>query len=692
MIKIEAPFPFAHGFEYLRPYQFSNHRCETSLGSHLLHGPRLKLDHESNQIHQCPSLQGPIAGAGHPPRNMDQPLTKGPTRPEGSHAGLASHRSDRSSPNPRARQVAIQKFTQPRSACLVVSASNPTTATAAGEMEAAAAGGGGGRWCVVTGGRGFAARHLVTMLLRSGEWRVRVADLAPAIALDRDEEEGFLGAALREGQAAYVSADLRDKAQVAKAFEGAEVVFHMAAPDSSINNFHLHYSVNVEGTKNVIDACISCKVKRLIYTSSPSVVFDGVHGIFNGDESMPYPDKFNDSYSETKADGEKLVMRANGREGLLTCCIRPSSIFGPGDKLLVPSLVAAAKAGKSKYIIGDGNNYYDFTYVENVAYGHVCAEKTLSSEDGAKIAAGKTYFITNMEPIKFWEFMSLILEGLGYERPSIKIPVSVMMPVAHVVEWTYKKFAKYGMKVPQLTPSRIRLLSCNRTFSCSRAKDQLGYEPLVPLKEGLKRTVESYPHLRAQNQRSISKASVFLGNGNLAKTLLWEDTKQTVTVLLLLAVIYYHLFTCGYTFITAMAKLLSLTALFLFIHGMLPANVFGHKVEKLEASNFHITQVEAHHVAHSISSSWNSAVGALRSLCRGNDWPLFLKVALSLLVVSILSSMSSQAAFKIGTALVFTGFKAYEKWEDTIDSMVSDACSILLHIGSTKKSSSQKQM
>lgn len=67
-------------------------------------------------------------------------------------------------------------------------------------------------------------------------------------------------------------------------------------------------------------------------------------------------------------------------------------------------------------------------------------------------------------------------------RPSVKIPVSVMMPVAHVVEWTYQKFAKYGMKVPQLTPSRIRLLSCNRTFSCSRAKDQLGYEPLVSLK------------------------------------------------------------------------------------------------------------------------------------------------------------------------------------------------------------------
>ncbi|XBH84701.1 hypothetical protein VPH35_072809 [Triticum aestivum] len=385
------------------------------------------------------------------------------------------------------------------------------------------------RWCVVTGGRGFAARHLVLMLLRSGEWRVRVADLAQVISLDLDEEQGILGAAIREGQAVYASADLRDKAQLAKDFEGAEVVFHMAAPDSSINNFHLHYSVNVEGTKNVIDACIHCKVKRLIYTSSPSVVFDGVHGIFNADESMPYPDKFNDSYSETKADAEKLVMRANGRDGLLTCCIRPSSIFGPGDKLLVPSLVAAARAGKSKYIIGDGNNYYDFTYVENVAYGHVCADKTLSSEDGAKRAAGKAYFVTNVEPIKFWEFMSLLLDGLGYQRPSIKIPVSVMMPLAHVVEWTYKSFCKYGMKVPQLTPSRIRLLSCNRTFSCSRAKDQLGYEPIVSLKDGLKRTIESYSHMQAQNQRSISKTSILLGNGNGLATRLRNLSPQTST-------------------------------------------------------------------------------------------------------------------------------------------------------------------
>nr|CAD1833824.1 unnamed protein product [Ananas comosus var. bracteatus] len=553
-------------------------------------------------------------------------------------------------------------------------------------MEGGGGGGGGERWCVVTGGRGFAARHLVEMLLRSGEWCVRVADLAPSLALDPREDGGGgspLGAALLSGRAAYVSADLRNRQQVVKAFLGAEVVFHMAAPDSSINNYQLHYSVNVEGTKNVIDACIECKVKRLIYTSSPSVVFDGVHGIFNGDESMPFPEKFNDSYSETKAEGEKLVIKANGRNGLLTCCIRPSSIFGPGDKLLVPSLVTAARAGKLKFIVGDGNNLYDFTYVENVAHGHVCAERALASEETAKKAAGQAYFITNMQPIKFWEFVSLVLEGLGYERPSIKIPVSVIMPVAHLVEWTYRALSRYGMPVPQLTPSRIRLLSCNRTFNGSKAKDQLGYEPIVSLEDGLKKTIESYSHLRARPRKQISKASIYLGNGNFAKTVLWKDKKQTFTVLLLLAAVYYHLFACGYTFITATAKLLSLAALFLFIHGMLPTRILGYNIEKLEPSDFHVSQEKARQLAFSVSSSWNSVVAVIRSLCKGKDWSLFLRVVFFLLVLNILGAMSMQSAFKIGIPLIFTAFYVYEKWEDSIDSLFDDAASYILKLKSS---------
>lgn len=538
------------------------------------------------------------------------------------------------------------------------------------------------RWCVVTGGRGFAARHLVEMLIRSREWSVRIADLGPTIKLEQYEEEGVLGDALRSGHAEYVCADLRNKAQVVKAFQGAEAVFHMAAPDSSINNYQLHYSVNVEGTKNVIDACIECQVKRLIHTSSPSVVFDGVHGIYNGDESMPYPDKHNDSYSATKSEAEAIVMKSNGKNGLLTCCIRPSSIFGPGDRLLVPSLVDAARAGKSKFIIGDGNNMYDFTYVENVAHAHVCAEQTLASKDGGvEKAAGQAYFITNMEPIKFWEFMSLILEGLGYERPRIKIPAAVMMPIAYAVEWMYKMLASYGMRVPQLTPSRIRLLSCSRTFNCSKAKDKLGYIPIVSLEEGLKRTIDSYSHLRAERhtiQRGIgqpSKASTYLGNGNVADMLLWKDRKQTLTVLLVLFAVYYYFLSPGYTMITALSKILLVVTLLLFIHSILPATIMGYRLEKIPASHFHVSEEKMRRIALSVGSSWNSAVGILKFLCKGNDWTLFFKVFFSLLIFSFLGGLSLQSIFIIGIPFIFIAFYLYEKKEEEIDVLFQRALS-----------------
>ncbi|POO00285.1 Hopanoid-associated sugar epimerase [Trema orientale] len=535
------------------------------------------------------------------------------------------------------------------------------------------------RWCVVTGGRGFAARHLVQMLIRSETFSVRIADLGPAIDLEPAETNGVLGQALHHGRAEYVSVDLRNKDQVLKAFQGAEVVFHVAAPNSSINNYELHRSVNVDGTKNVIDACVEQKVKRLVYTSSPSVVFDGIHGIFNGDESLPYPTQHNDHYSATKAEGEALVIKSNGVNGLLTCCIRPSGIFGPGDKLFVPSLVAAARAGKSKFIIGDGNNVHDFTYVENVAHAHICADRALSAEGTvAEKAAGQAYFITNMEPIKFWEFVSLILEGLGYERPRIKIPAFVMMPIAHVVEWTYKLLGPYGMKVPQLTPSRIRLLSCSRSFNCSKAQDRIGYIPIVTLQEGLKRTIDSYPDLRAEHQpkrEGPSKASVYLGSGRVADTLLWRDKKQTFTALIVLVAIYFNFIASGFTIITALSKLLLGISILLFIHGYLPRKVLGYSIEKLSPSHFQLSEEKSQRVASSVASSWNSAVSVLKYLAKGNDGILFVKVAVFLLALSFLGAVSLQSLFVLGLPLAFLAFYIYEMKEQEIDSMFLDVLS-----------------
>ncbi|GAA0156602.1 dehydratase [Lithospermum erythrorhizon] len=530
------------------------------------------------------------------------------------------------------------------------------------------------RWCVVTGGRGFAARHLVEMLIRYQMFSVRIADLAPTIQLESHEEDGLLAQALQSGLAKYVSMDLCNMSQLLKGLEGAEVVFHMAAPNSSINSYKLHHSVNVQGTQNVIDACVELKVKRLIYTSSPSVVSDGVRGIFNGDESLPYPAKHNDSYSATKAEGEAIVIKSNGKNGLLTCCIRPSSIFGPGDRLLVPSLVSAARAGKSKFIIGNGNNLYDFTYVENVAHAHICAERALASEGlVAEKAAGEAYFITNSDPIKFWEFVSLILEGLGYERPRIRIPAAVLMPIAYIVELVYKIFGPYGMKVPQLTPSRIRLISQSRTFNCSKANDRLGYTPIVPLQEGIRRTIDSYQHLRAGSQSKKdgpSNASKTPAEGRVADALLWRDKKQTLMMMLFLVAFYFHFVASGYTIVTAVAKLLLVATVLLFINGKLPQKLFGYKIEKIHESKFHVSEDMSRQVAGSVTFLWNSATNGLKSLAIGKDWMLFFKVVFFLSVISFLGTISFHTSFVIVFPTVLVASIIYERKQDAIDSLI----------------------
>ncbi|XP_012704559.1 3beta-hydroxysteroid-dehydrogenase/decarboxylase-like [Setaria italica] len=194
------------------------------------------------------------------------------------------------------------------------------------------------------------------------------------------------------------------------AFEGVDVVFHTASADYTKNDSQLHYKVNVEGTKTVIDACKICKVKRLIYTSSGAVVFDGVHGHFDVNESKPYPDKFPYAYAQTKAEAEKLVIKANNTSGLLTCCIRPGTIFGPGDNIVS----SVDYCGRTQLIIGDGKNCDDFVYVENVVHCHICAERALCNKEGAEISRGKAYFVTNVEQINLWDFLYEIYEEFGY--------------------------------------------------------------------------------------------------------------------------------------------------------------------------------------------------------------------------------------------------------------------------------------
>ncbi|PWA23411.1 hypothetical protein CCH79_00005891 [Gambusia affinis] len=315
----------------------------------------------------------------------------------------------------------------------------------------------GSKRCAVIGGCGFLGRHLVEKLLDRG-FSVSVFDIRQSCELP-----GALLSALKD----------------------VSLVFHCASPAPSSDDRLLFERVNIQGTQTVIQACLDARVQKLVLTSSASVVFEGTD-VKNGKEDLPYAKKPIDYYTQTKIEQEKLVLEAcNKSKGFLTVAIRPHGIFGPRDPQLVPTLVDAARRGKMKFIIGDGTNLVDFTYVENVVHGHILAAEHLRADSPI---CGKPYHITNDEPIRFWDFMSEVLVGLGYAAPRFHLPYMLVYRLAlllWLLAWILHPFMSFK---PTFTPMRVALAGTYHYYSCERAKEHLGYKPVVSLKEGIART------------------------------------------------------------------------------------------------------------------------------------------------------------------------------------------------------------
>ncbi|XP_027464068.1 sterol-4-alpha-carboxylate 3-dehydrogenase, decarboxylating isoform X2 [Zalophus californianus] len=236
-----------------------------------------------------------------------------------------------------------------------------------------------------------------------------------------------------------------------------------------------------------------CSQQKLILTSSASVIFEGVN-IKNGTEDLPYAVKPIDYYTETKILQERAVLGANDPEGnFLTMAIRPHGIFGPRDPQLVPILIEAARKGKMKFVIGNGENLVDFTFVENVVHGHILAAEHLS-QDAA--VSGKAFHITNDEPIPFWTFLSRILTGLNYEAPKYHIPYWVAYYLALLLSLLVLVVSPVIQLQPTFTPMRVALAGTFHYYSCERAQKVLGYRPLVTMDDAIERTVRSFYYLR----------------------------------------------------------------------------------------------------------------------------------------------------------------------------------------------------
>ena len=232
---------------------------------------------------------------------------------------------------------------------------------------------------LVTGGGGFLGGAIVRRLRARGD-EVR--------SLSRGRYP-----ALRRPRRQQIQGDVADAGAVDAAVAGCDVVFHVAAKAGVWGRYAEYHRANVVGTENVLAACRRHGVRRLVYTSSPSVVFDGrdMEGV---DESVPYPAHYEAHYPQTKAEAERLVLAANGPD-LATVALRPHLIWGPGDNHLVPRILARGRAGRLRRI-GRANKLIDSIYIDNAADAHLLAADRLAP--GSPVA-GKAYFISNGEPI-----------------------------------------------------------------------------------------------------------------------------------------------------------------------------------------------------------------------------------------------------------------------------------------------------
>lgn len=318
---------------------------------------------------------------------------------------------------------------------------------------------------LVTGGGGFLGGVIVRMLREQGDQVVSISRSSyPALTILGVEQ---------------VQADLADKAAVIRAAEGCDCIFHVAAKAGIWGSYESFYQANVVGTQNVLAACKELGINKLVYTSSPSVVFDG-NDVEGGNESLPYPDQFEAFYPQTKAMAEQLVLAANGPQ-LTTVALRPHLIWGPGDNHLVPRIIAKGKSGRLRRI-GDRPCLVDTVYVDNAARAHLQAAERLAP--GSPVA-GKAYFISNGEPIPLWEMVNRILAAGDVAPVRGSISPKAAYAVGTMCEGIWKLFNLSGE--PPMTRFVARELATAHWFDISAARRDLGYQPQVTLDEGLVR-------------------------------------------------------------------------------------------------------------------------------------------------------------------------------------------------------------
>jgi len=320
---------------------------------------------------------------------------------------------------------------------------------------------------LITGGNGFVGLAVVRMLVARG---------VACGVVGRGRYPGLeqLGVTVFRG-------DIQDKDFLTRVFKGYDTVFHVAAKAGIWGPRQEYEAVNVGGTANVIDACRVNRVRNLVYTSTPSVVFN--HADINGgDETLPYGESFLCHYAESKARAEQLVLAANSAT-LRTCALRPHLIWGPGDPHLVPRLLDRGRRRQLRRV-GDGTNLVDIAYIDNVAEAHLLAADNLLS---SATAAGNAYFISQGKPVNLWGWINDLFRRLGVPPVETAVSFRTAYGIGGALEWIYRIGGISSE--PRMTRFLAEQLAKSHWFSIARAREDFGFQPRISTDEGIERLV-----------------------------------------------------------------------------------------------------------------------------------------------------------------------------------------------------------
>ncbi|KAH8733047.1 3-beta hydroxysteroid dehydrogenase/isomerase family-domain-containing protein [Phaeosphaeriaceae sp. PMI808] len=355
---------------------------------------------------------------------------------------------------------------------------------------------------MVVGGCGFLGSHIVNYIVKNHP-QTQVAALDLRTNTNRNTSSNV----------SYHDGDITDLAAMKALFAQVkpDAVIHTASPHFNLKP-EIHDKVNVGGTKTLIKVAQDAGVKAFVYTSSASVILGATEPLVNADERWPIvagaaqPEH----YTTTKAYAETAVLEANRKpESFLTCAIRPAGIFGEGDVQTLPKMVTAYRKGQTKFQVGDNTNLFDFTYVENIAHGHILALLALLEThkiyptvplDSERVD-GEAFFITNGEPTYFWDFARAVWHEAGDRLPLSSVwhlGSDTAWAIGTILEWSFWLVGK----TPNLTRAQVRYSSMNKYHNINKARTRLGYEPIVSLGEGIRRGVQ---YILEQEKKEVSK-------------------------------------------------------------------------------------------------------------------------------------------------------------------------------------------